>query len=135
MNHRMKRKPERSQWSNPYDNPYDSYTITIEDQVYVVLIGKNLFFYKDPKSYSEARDSHKEAKGLVELEGAGAEVKKYKMSPIKNAKEEPWHEERHFTLSLANGEEILFEAHDNDEMKRWVEAINKVANYEAVEEF
>jgi spectrin beta len=83
------------------------------DRVFTVLMGNQLNFYKDSKSYRSAPDATYRSETGVDLLNSEAEVAA-DYTKKKNV----------FRLKLANGGDYLFQCTDDEEMNMWISAIN-----------
>uniref|UniRef100_A0A0A9ZF98 Spectrin beta chain n=1 Tax=Lygus hesperus TaxID=30085 RepID=A0A0A9ZF98_LYGHE len=83
-------------------------------EMYVIVKGNLLLAYKDSKAAKSSPDSYYKGETPISLSGAAVEVAT------------DYTKKKHvFKIKLTNGSEYLMQAKDDDEMRRWVEALGR----------
>ncbi|CAH1390274.1 unnamed protein product [Nezara viridula] len=82
------------------------------NEVYVVVRGHQLLAYKDAKSAKSSPDSYYKGEAPIDLSGASVDIAT------------DYTKKKHvFRVKLSNGSEYLFQAKDDDDMRRWTSTL------------
>lgn len=82
------------------------------NEVYVVVRGHQLLAYKDAKSAKSSPDSYYKGEAPIDLSGASVDIAT------------DYTKKKHvFRVKLSNGSEYLFQAKDDEDMRRWTSTL------------